>query len=260
MTKSNLWYKLFKRLLDMKINSFFNVEIKNKELYNEDKTYYIVANHTSWLDPFLILYSLSSNNTISIVIEKSSAFQSGIIKKIADLVNLKFITVDRADKMSRMVSLRNANRTLKSGQSVLLFPEGRINPDSSRMYPIYKGGFLAATSNKVEILPIKIKGAEKLYKNRNIVIEFGEPISTNKKDNLDEIAINIFYTLRDKMIPEKVENDETEIKKDITMKYLTTLAPPPENLGEPLADPSQANAIFSKVNEDANMKNSRVII
>jgi len=58
-------------------------------------------------------------------------------------------------------AIRQAERWLKQGVSVIMFPEGKRSPDG-RMIPALPGAALIASRSNVPILPVAVTGSDKL--------------------------------------------------------------------------------------------------
>jgi 1-acyl-sn-glycerol-3-phosphate acyltransferase len=72
----------------------------------------------------------------------------------------KHIIVDRADGAGARGSLKKAEARIKSGISVVVFPEGTRSPDG-RLLPFKRGGFLLAAKTRTSIVPVTITGSGK---------------------------------------------------------------------------------------------------
>jgi 1-acyl-sn-glycerol-3-phosphate acyltransferase len=68
-----------------------------------------------------------------------------------------YISIDRYDRESAFKSLDVAAKKIKSGVSVLIFPEGTRSRDG-KIRPFKKGGFVLAIDSGVPIVPVVIKG------------------------------------------------------------------------------------------------------
>jgi 1-acyl-sn-glycerol-3-phosphate acyltransferase len=68
-----------------------------------------------------------------------------------------YISIDRYDRESAFKSLDVAANKIKSGVSVLIFPEGTRSRDG-KIRPFKKGGFVMAIDSGVPIVPVVITG------------------------------------------------------------------------------------------------------
>ena len=148
-----------------------------------------------------------------------------------------------------MKGLRLILKKAKEGYPIVIFPEGRINPDDSRLYPFYTGIFFAAVQARLPVLPVYIRGTSRIYYRRRINMNFGTPIEVKKDDTVKDVAKKTYRHLLDNVQPESPYNRERKVRKDLTRAFLGDLLPPPENLGEMIADGKAADDLFKGVNE-----------
>jgi 1-acyl-sn-glycerol-3-phosphate acyltransferase len=95
-----------------------------------------------------------------------------------------YISIDRSNRKSAFRSLKVAAATIRSGTSVLIFPEGTRSNDG-KLRDFKKGGFVLAVDAGVPILPITIRGTYEIMPRSRIWIwsqavemEIHDPIST----------------------------------------------------------------------------------
>ena len=96
----------------------------------------------------------------------------------------RFIFIDRQNAASARRSIEEAARRIKSGQSVVIFPEGTRTRDG-RLNPFKKGGFHLALDSGADIVPVAIQGSRPvmprgsaLIRSGTVRLEIGAPIST----------------------------------------------------------------------------------
>jgi 1-acyl-sn-glycerol-3-phosphate acyltransferase len=96
----------------------------------------------------------------------------------------RFIFIDRQNAASARRSMGEAARRIRSGQSVVIFPEGTRTRDG-RLLPFKKGGFHLAMDAGVDIVPVAIRGSREvmprgaaLIKAGTVQVDVGEPIPT----------------------------------------------------------------------------------
>ncbi|MFX0555981.1 lysophospholipid acyltransferase family protein [Maribacter sp. CXY002] len=113
------------------------------------KSYMLVANHTSMMDIMLMLYV--SKNPFVFVGKK-------------ELVNIPVfgffykrvcIMVDRESTQSRTGVYRRAQKRLKQGLSICIFPEGGVPDNESIVLDQFKdGAFKMAIAHKIPVVPM----------------------------------------------------------------------------------------------------------
>ncbi len=108
----------------------------------------LVANHTSMLDIMLMLY-VSKNPFV--FVGKKELVKIPIFGFFYKRV---CILVDREDTKSRTGVYRRAQRRLKQGLSICIFPEGGV-PDEDILLDEFKdGAFKMAIAHKIPIVPM----------------------------------------------------------------------------------------------------------
>jgi len=98
-----------------------------------------------------------------------------------------YVPLDRSDGRRAFKSLEVAAAMIRSGKSVVIFPEGTRTTDG-KLLPFKRGGFLLAEKAGVPVLPISIDGSGKVNPSKKlkiypgtISVRFGEPISTQER-------------------------------------------------------------------------------
>ena len=112
------------------------------------KSYMLVANHTSMLDIMLMLYV--SKNPFVFVGKKELVK----IPVFGFFYKRVCIMVDREDAKSRTGVYRRAQRRLRQGLSICIFPEGGV-PDKDILLDEFKdGAFKMAIAHQIPVVPI----------------------------------------------------------------------------------------------------------
>ncbi|WP_420148333.1 lysophospholipid acyltransferase family protein [Spirosoma sp.] len=113
--------------------------------------YVICANHFSYLDIA----------AMGVIIDNYYAFVGKSEVKHIPLLGYMFaklhVQVDRSQPNSRAYSLAKSIRTLASGRSIMIFPEGGIRaPEPPQMVAFKDGAFKMAIQQQVPIVPITL--------------------------------------------------------------------------------------------------------
>jgi len=113
-----------------------------------------------------------------------------------------YLSIDRSDRVSAVKSLKKATEIIRSGVSVLIFPEGTRSQDGN-IRPFKKGGFVLAVDAGVPVVPVIINGTWSIMSKKgilirpgNVILEITEPIETSNytrkiKDELLERVRNV---------------------------------------------------------------------
>jgi 1-acyl-sn-glycerol-3-phosphate acyltransferase len=137
------------------------------------------ANHQSNVDPPILFTALHPRMHIVYKAEINAipllarAFQHG-----------GFVPIERRNKEAAMRSLEAGAKSIRDGNSFLIFPEG-TRSKTAEMLPFKKGGFLMALKAQAPIVPVAISGGrDAMHRGSTIIrpveisIRVGEPIET----------------------------------------------------------------------------------
>ncbi|PWH85543.1 lysophospholipid acyltransferase family protein [Brumimicrobium oceani] len=141
----------------VRIMCFYAVE-HNRRPPKSDNPYIIVANHTSYLDIF-ILYSVLPQQKF-IFMGKSEILKYPLVKTFFKKLN---IPVDRSSSIRSAKAFIQAKKALKNGWSIVIFPEGGIPNCAPQLAPFKDGAFQLAKSSSCAILPITFINHFKLF-------------------------------------------------------------------------------------------------
>jgi 1-acyl-sn-glycerol-3-phosphate acyltransferase len=107
----------------------------------------------------------------------------------------RFIFIDRHNAVSARRSIERAKERIRSGASVLLFPEGTRSRDG-QLQPFKKGGFHLAIDAGAPIVPVALQGTRELMPRGSLRVKpgrvrviIGEPIPTEGLDVDDRNAL-----------------------------------------------------------------------
>jgi 1-acyl-sn-glycerol-3-phosphate acyltransferase len=119
-----------------------------------------------------------------------------------------FIPVDRRNKEAAMRSIEAGARSISSGNSFLIFPEG-TRSKTGDLLPFKKGGFIMAIKAQAPIVPVAITGGRAAMRRGSpwiypvrVTIKVGQPIETagvalDERDELiDRVRTEIAHLLR----------------------------------------------------------------
>jgi len=113
----------------------------------------IVSNHQSLLDIPALLASLPLNYRM---VAKKELFRIPIFGWGIKLAG--YIEVDREDTRRAIRGMSDADRNLREGRSILIFPEGTRSRDGN-LLPLKKGAFVIGIKNAAPVLPCVVHGS-----------------------------------------------------------------------------------------------------
>lgn len=174
------WGKILIYFSGIKLQIHGTDNIKNKR-------YIFCSNHNSAMD---IPIALSIINKPIVFLAKKQLFNIPIFGLI--LKSAGMIEVNRENRLQAKLSVDRAIDKIKhSNNSILIYPEG-TRSSTNELKPFKKGCFIIAIESELPILPITIKGADKVLHKSTLLINskhtvdiFFHPEIETKNYNID---------------------------------------------------------------------------
>lgn len=136
----------------------FKVKIEYEQEMEKGKSYMLSANHTSMID--IMVMFLTTKNPFVFVGKKELAK----IPLFGSIYKRTCILVDRDNPQSRKAVFDEANKRLKSGLSVCIFPEGLVPDDESIVLaPFKNGAFRLAIEHQIPLIPMSFYDCKKRF-------------------------------------------------------------------------------------------------
>lgn len=136
----------------------FHYHIEREQQMEKDKSYMLVANHTSMTDIMLML--VVSKNPFVFVGKKELAK----IPVFGFFYKRTSILVDRGSSKSRFEVFKRAQHRLNQGLSICIFPEGGVPEDESILLDEFKdGAFRLAIEHQIPIVPMTFADNKKRF-------------------------------------------------------------------------------------------------
>ncbi|EDP70920.1 1-acyl-sn-glycerol-3-phosphate acyltransferase [Flavobacteriales bacterium ALC-1] len=156
------WYPYFFRLARIwskfiLIGMGFGYKIIKEETPDPKKSYMFVANHTSMTDIMLMLVSVK--NPFVFVGKKELAK----IPLFGFFYKRTCILVDRSSAKSRQAVFLRAQRRLKQGLSICIFPEGGVPEEQIVLDTFKDGAFRLAINHQIPVVPITFLDNKKRF-------------------------------------------------------------------------------------------------
>jgi 1-acyl-sn-glycerol-3-phosphate acyltransferase len=156
------WYPYFFKLARIwskfiLIGMGFGYKIIREESPDPKKSYMFIANHTSMADIMLMLVSVK--NPFVFVGKKELAK----IPLFGFFYKRTCILVDRSSAKSRQAVFLRAQRRLKQGLSICIFPEGGVPEEDVLLDTFKDGAFRLAINHQIPIVPITFYDNKKRF-------------------------------------------------------------------------------------------------
>lgn len=153
------------------------VEVVGRDELDPNGTYIFMSNHTSNLDPPLLIPLIPRRTSVLV---KKELFRIPVLGQAMHIASL--VPVDRSNRERAVESLREAEKVLASGINMTIFVEGTRSRDG-RLLPFKKGPFHMAVATGKPIVPITIAGTHELLPKGKVFsrpgtvkVTFHEPI------------------------------------------------------------------------------------
>lgn len=156
------WYPFFFRLARfwakfILLGMGFSYHIEREQNPKKNISYMFIANHTSMTDIMLMLVSVK--NPFVFVGKKELAK----IPLFGFFYKRTCILVDRSSPKSRQAVFLRAQKRLKSGLSICIFPEGGVPEEHILLDEFKDGAFRLAINHQIPIVPITFADNKKRF-------------------------------------------------------------------------------------------------
>ena len=166
----------------------FRLKVTGQENIPQDGPFIIVANHSSLLDPVILGVSVRPK---VIFVAAAYLFKIGWLGYM--LRKFSSIPVQRENDIK---AIKQSLKILKGGGVLGIFPEGGIDRQKNNL-PVRAGAAYLAAKIGVPIVPIRIKGADKVLPRgakfirslKKIKVEIKKPIFCSRQTNKDKEII-----------------------------------------------------------------------
>ena len=135
----------------------FKAKIISSQDIDTNKNLMFISNHTSTIDIMLMLAVVK--NPIVFVAKK----EVGDIPIVGYVFRRSSILVDRSSPESRKAVFAEAQRRLKNGMSICIFPEGLVPEESVVLSEFKNGAFNLAIEHQIPIVPMTFYDCKKRF-------------------------------------------------------------------------------------------------
>lgn len=168
-------YPVLRPLVTFLFKLVYRPKIINKELIPKESAIVLVGNHRHALDPLSI--GICTKRTIHFLAKKE--LYKGFNFIFFNLIGA--LPVDRHNNNGKTIG--EAEKTLKQGGAVGIFPEGTRNKTKDKLLPFKKGAVYFARNTNSLIVPFVITGEYKMFR-KSLTIKIGNPYKV-KTDNIE---------------------------------------------------------------------------
>jgi 1-acyl-sn-glycerol-3-phosphate acyltransferase len=184
------------------------IRVRGRDRVNRHQSYVIVSNHMSAFDIVAIYGWIGID------------FKWVMKKEVRKIPGVGFgsaaighIFIDRSNTKNAIASIHAARKRITNGTSVLFFPEGTRSKDG-RLLPFKKGAFRLAHELALPILPVTIRGTDRIMPSGTLDLMPGkaeilihEPLEVSEYDPenvatlMQEVRARIASGLKDRDKP-----------------------------------------------------------
>jgi 1-acyl-sn-glycerol-3-phosphate acyltransferase len=179
-----------------------SISTEGREKAVKGATYVVISNHQSIIDILFI-------NTLGYRVKWISKIENNKIPILGWYLRMAdYISVDRGNEESKIAMIEKSLNCLKTGTSIMIFPEGTRSKDGEVGF-FKRGAFQLAMQAGVPILPIVIDGTGGILPKHGLVFGTGhdvkmkvlDPVRPESfgTDNPDELALKFASLIREEL-------------------------------------------------------------
>lgn len=150
------------------------LRIVGAEHLDRTQTYIVTFNHASLMDPPIGYYVLARLGFHTRMLGKAELFRIPVLGHALRAV--KFVEVNRRDLAAALKSYKQLRANMATGISYWVAAEGTRSPDG-RLKTFKKGGFITAIQTQSLLLPICIKGSQRVIPKSGWVVRAFMPVT-----------------------------------------------------------------------------------
>jgi 1-acyl-sn-glycerol-3-phosphate acyltransferase len=176
------------------------VQAEGLEKLDPSKTYIFMSNHTSNLDPPVLLPLIPKRTS---VMAKKELFRYPILGETMRIGQL--VPVDRGNREAGIAAVRAAAEVIRQGVNMTIYVEGKRSFDG-KLLPFKKGPFYLAVECGVPVVPVTIVGTHEIMPKARFGITpgtarviFHDPIDPSEFGNRDRLMERVWNVINDSL-------------------------------------------------------------
>jgi 1-acyl-sn-glycerol-3-phosphate acyltransferase len=178
-------------------------EVIGRDQLDPKQTYIFMANHVSNIDPPVFVPLIGRRVFILV---KKELFRIPVLGYA--MHKAQFIAVDRQNRDAAVESVKQAIEVLRTGLSMMAYPEGTRSRDG-KLLPFKKGPFHLAMDSGIPVVPVTIIGAHEVWPKGHfritpgkITIVFHPPMDPHASASREEL-MQVVHARIESALPEK---------------------------------------------------------
>ena len=168
--EKNIWYKVCKIIYTVLLKMLFRPKVYGTENIPKEGSLIFAGNHKHAVDPVVVM---SSTDRLVHYMAKEELFR-GLHGKLFEKIGL--IKIHRGK--GNPVAVLQAEKILKNGGTIGIFPEGTRNKTEKELLKFRYGTVMIAKRTNTPIVPFAIRGKYRLFR-KGLEIEFGKVIEVS---------------------------------------------------------------------------------
>jgi 1-acyl-sn-glycerol-3-phosphate acyltransferase len=139
--------------------------------------------NVAWDTPMIVMVNHQSHFDIPVIyaalprsfgmLAKQELFKVPIFS--AAMKGMRCVPIDRENRRRSLQSLREAADQVRSGKSIVVFPEG-TRSDDGRVHDLKKGPFHLAEMAGVPVIPVGIRGTRQVVPKNGVLVHPGKVV------------------------------------------------------------------------------------
>lgn len=203
------------------LQSIFNVHVfQNGPL--PSRNVIIAANHHNWVDPLLITFFWPVDLDLMYIGPRDANANTTWKKWLYDWYPGVNLTVQRWGWPGRD-AYRSVLHGLKSGKSLMIFPEGDAFPVEGEVRPFANGAIHFALKTGTPIIPVGLCGTAELYYKKHLLMRIGDPIFVPRAPHIRKAQLAEIKETLQKKISDLIRDYHDPQVARKPMRWLTHL-------------------------------------